>query len=389
MITKIKNGCLIFPDKEEKDLNLYIEDGKIKAITNKELEFDNVIDVAGNYVAPGFIDIHVHGGGGSDFSDGGVEAVVKAADTHLMYGTTSILPTTLACSSETLIEILNDIKEVKEKNLSQGRILGVHLEGPYFSLSQSGAQNPDYIKAPDKEEYENIINKFGDLILRWSFAPELDGSEEFCKTIAENGILPSIAHSDAIYADVKKVYDLSCRSFTHLYSGMSMVTRENGFRRLGVVESAYLLPDIMAEVIADGCHLPADLLKLIIKILSTDNICMVTDAMRAAGMGEGKSYLGRKGEEMPCIVEQGVAFVMDKSGFAGSVATTDRLVRTMVNEVGMPVYEAVKMITKNPAKHLGISNLGELNEGNIADIVVFDKNISVQQVLVGGKEIEI
>ena len=384
MITKIKNGKLILPDGVKNSLNLYFENERITHITEEELPYDYEIDAEERYVSPGFIDIHVHGGGGHDFMDGGKEAIIKAAELHMQYGTTSIMPTTLACTTETLLNFLKELKSVLENHLTKNRIIGAHLEGPYFSKEQAGAQNPEYIKSPQKDEYEYIIKEFGDIIKRWSFAPELSGSVEFCAYLQKNNISPSIGHSDAVYSDVEKVYEKGARTFTHLYSGMSSIVRKGGYRYLGVLESAYLLDGITAEVIADGCHLPKELLKLIVKQLGTKNICLVTDAMRGAGMPEGKSLLGRKGEGIECIIEDGIAKMPDRSCFAGSVATADRLVRTMVKQAGCSVYEAVSMMTENPARLLGMSNVGSLRVGNLADIVLFDDNINVSCVIANG-----
>ena len=178
------------------------------------------------------------------------------------------------------------------------------------------------------------------------------------------------------------------RLVTHLYSGMSTITREMGFRRLGVIESSYLFDDLMVEVIADSKHLPPILLKLILKHKGSDNICLITDAMRAAGLGEGESYLGKKGEEVKCIVEDGVAKLLDRSAFAGSVATADMLIKTFVKNVGVSVEESVKMLTKNPAKIMGLTNKGDIIKGYDSDFVIFDDDINIKNVIVRGKELK-
>ena len=381
MTTKIINGKLITDDGIAAGKTLYFENGKITNITEEDFACDAVVDAKGNYVSAGFIDMHTHGGGGFDFMDGGVEPIEKAAQMHLLHGTTSIMPTTLACSCETLTGFLADLKEAMK---TCPTIIGTHLEGPYFSQAQSGAQNPEYIKAPEKGEYLKIIEQGKDVIKRWSFAPELEGSEEFCKVLIENGMIPSVAHSDAMLSDVEKVYALGCKLITHLYSGMSTITRVGGFRKLGVIESAYYYDDMNAEIIADGKHLPPELLKLIVKQKDVDTICLVTDSMRAAGMGDGPTFLGRKEESMPCVVEDGVAKLMDKSAFAGSVATADLLIRTMVKEAGVELPDAVKMITANPARILGLTKKGHLKTGFDADIVIFDEDITIKNVISAG-----
>lgn len=387
-ITKIKNGKIIIGDNIEENKSLYFSENKIISVTSEDLPYDIEIDACGNYVSPGFIDTHVHGGGGYDFMDGGTEPILKAAEFHLQYGTTTILPTTLACSFDTLKYFLNDVNKVIKENMCPANIPGVHLEGPYFSHAQSGAQNPEYITPPRADEYKEIIENHGDIIKKWSFAPELSGSDEFCGYIAENGVIPSVGHSDGTYDDMKRVYEKGCRHITHLYSGMSTITRHMGYRKLGIIESAYCFDDVYAEIIADGKHLPPELLQMIIQLKGVSHICLVTDAMRGAGRESGKSYLGRKGEEMPCVIEDGVAKLTDYSAFAGSVATTDRLVRTIVKETRTSLTDAVKMITEVPAEICGLYTKGKLKENYDADIIIFDENINIKTVISKGKIIK-
>ena len=384
MITKLTNGKIIENGTVTEGKSLYLQDGVIMALTEEALPHDAFMDVDGQYISAGFIDIHTHGGGGFDVMDGGTEPILGAADMHAQHGTTAILPTSLACSTPVLMQFLTDMKTAMQK---RPNILGAHLEGPYFALEQSGAQNPDYIKPPCKEEYDALLDLGKGVIRRWSFSPELEGSEAFCRTLLEHGVIPSIAHTNAELCDVERVYNIGCRFITHLYSCMSTITRHKGFRHLGVIESAYYFDDMEAEIIADGKHLPPELLKLIVKLKGTDRICLVTDSMRGAGMPDGESLLGRKGEAMPCVIEDGVAKLPDRSAFAGSVATADRLVRTMVQQAGLNVAEAVKMMTKNPARLLGLTQKGALQPGYDADVVVFDENINVSHVFIQGTQV--
>lgn len=389
MVTKIKNGRLILPSGIKKGLDLYFDDDKIIDITAEERPFNQEIDAAGRYVSPGFIETHVHGGGGYDFTDGGTEPIISGAELHMQHGTTSILPTPSACSQQVLIRFLEDLRAVMSDNSVKPRILGAHLEGPYFSFEQAGAQDPDLIREPNPEEYMPVIEQYGNIILRWSFAPELKGAEEFCKALIANGIFPSIAHSDATWEEVSRVYNLGCKTFTHLYSGMSMITRKKAFRRLGVVESAYLLDDIDAEIIADGCHLPPELLRLIVKLKGTEHLVLVTDALRFTGLEEGADVVDIYGNKLPYIVEDGVVKLSDRSAFAGSIATADRLVRNMVTKVGCSLEDAVRMMTVNPARMLKLDNLGSLCPGYCSDIVLFDDNIEVSRVIVRGRTVHI
>ena len=387
MTSCIYNGKIVLHDRVAEGLRLYMQDGKITALTEENLPADEMIDAKGQYVSPGFIDMHLHGGGGEDFMDGGIEPILKAAELHLAHGTTSLLPTSLASSMGALREFLSDLRTVKEQKLCRANLLGAHLEGPYFSQGQRGAQNPDYITPPKPEDYLSIIKDFGDVICRWSYAPELEGVDEFCDALVASNIVPSLAHTEATYPEVKRAFDRGCRLATHFYSGMNGVTRRGAYRHLGAVESAYLLDDMDVEVIADGHHLPADLLRLILKIKGIDHVALVTDSMRGGGQPDGESFLGRREEAMPCVIDGGVAFLLDRSCFAGSVATTDQLVRTMTKKVGVSVPDAIRMMCENPARILGVKTKGRLEVGYDADIVFFDDDINVSTVFVDGKRI--
>lgn len=384
---KIFNGNVITPYRIIEDGSIIIEDGKIACISSTPVQAGDClkIDAGGNYIAPGFIDIHTHGGGGHDFMDGTVKAYLGAAEMHAMHGTTALVPTTLTSTNEELKNTFNIFKQAKPLNHNGAEFLGLHLEGPYFSIDQRGAQDPRYIRNPVLAEYQEIMN-WSDDIIRWSAAPELDGAIEFGSHLSKNGILPSIAHSNAIYEDVVRAFECGFTHITHLYSGMSGVRRINAYRYAGVIESAFLIDDITVEIIADGVHLPASLLKLIYKIKGPSKIALITDSMRAAGMPEGESILGSLKDGQKVIVEDGVAKLMDRTAFAGSTATTDRLVRTMVKTAGVPLIDAVKMATSTPASIIGVSkNKGSLTQGKDADIVIFDDNISIKKAMIKGR----
>ncbi len=382
MICRIKNGKVIQAGKIKENEYVYFENGIITKITGENLPFDKEIDAGGNYVSPGFIDMHTHGGGGYDFMDGTKDAVISACNFHFSHGTTTIFPTTLAADKKSTMRALEAVKEAMSSGSAKGRIAGVHMEGPYFSLKQSGAQNPENITPPIPDDYNEMIEKYGDIIKRWSFAPELSGSEDFVKTLNENKIVSSIAHTDATYDDVMKVYNLGCKLITHFFSCISSITRKSGFRILGVMETGYLLDDMAIEIIADGCHVPPELLKMVYKIKGEDNISLVTDSMRCAGTGEKEATLGG----LPCVIEDGVAKLKDRSAFAGSIATCDRLVRVCVKDAEISLPSAVKMMTENPAKVMGLEKLGKIEEGYQADFVIFDEDINVLKVISRGEE---
>lgn len=390
MTIRIKNATFVCDTKKDNKY-LYIEDGTIKALTDAELDFDEEIDANGLYVSPGFIDIHTHGAGGYDFSDGEIEDIKNAAYTHATHGTTTIFPTSTSSSTQDILKFIGYVRDmIKENAPGKPHIAGSHLEGPYFADSQRGAQNPEYIKSPCREEYEKFIEAGEGTVRRISFAPELDGSLELCEYLAENGVIAAYGHTDAIYEEIKPLIDKGCNLATHLYSGMSGVTRRNLYRKLGGVETAFLEDDVYVEIIADGKHLPPELLKLIYKIKGSDKICLITDSMRGAGMGEGESILGPKNDpcSMKCVIKDGIAFLTDMTAFAGSVATADRLVRVMYKGAQLPISECIKMITKIPAQLMGIADRGNLKEGYKADLVFFDDDINIKKVIIEGKELE-
>lgn len=386
---KIINGQILTPYRNIVGGTLLITSNVITAISEGDIDAPDaiVIDAGGNFVSPGFIDLHVHGGGGYDFMDGHVDAFLKIAETHAKYGTTAMVPTTLTSEKEDLLKTLDIYELAYQKNTLGAQFLGMHLEGPYFALSQRGAQDPRYIRDPDPEEYMEIL-AYSKSIRRWSAAPELKGAIEFGKCLKLNGVLPALAHTDAIYEEVVEAFENGFTLATHLYSAMSGVTRRNAYRYAGVIESAFLIDAMDVEVIADGIHVPAPLLKLIYKIKGADHIALITDAMRAAGMPEGESVLGNIDNGLKVIVEDGVAKLPDRSSFAGSVATADRLVRTMVNMGGVPLIEAVRMISHNPARIMGIADRkGSLVAGKDADVVIFDQQINIKMTIVNGKVI--
>lgn len=379
MIIKISNGKVIVDEIIEK--NVYIKDGIIYAITDEKFDFDEEIDACGNYVSPGFIDSHCHGGGGSDFMDGGVEAIKNVAYTHMKHGTTSILPTALTTSHERYIKMIDETKEAA-KDESLLNILGIHMEGPYFSSAQAGAQDPKYLKTPDKNEYVALIDYADGFIKKWSFAPELDGSCEFAQYITHKGIVGLAGHTDATYDEFMKVYESGIKNLTHFYSAMSSIVRKNGYRVCGVVEAGYLLGDVSVEVISDGCHLPVELLRMIYNAKGSEHICLITDAMRGADMPEGVSILGPLDNGLECVIEDGVAKMPDRTCFAGSVATMDRQVRTFYKNVGVDLINSVKMATKTPARIMGFEKKGEIKTGYDADLIIFDDNINIKKVII-------
>ncbi len=365
-----------------------VEIGIQEMITSVEGEQICGIDACGKYLSPGFMDIHTHGAGGMDFMDGDAQSIYGACCAHLQHGTTSIVPTTIASTPASLHEFVALFNTLKLEQMQMPHILGMHLEGPYFACGQRGAQAKEHLRNPAPDEYMAVLEQT-ERIIRWSFAVELPGADEFLAELCRRGIVPSLAHSSATCKQTIHAYNCGVRALTHFYSGMESVHREHAFRVAGAVEAGYLLDDLYVEVIADGCHLPSELLQLIYKVKGPDRICLVTDSMRGAGMPNGHYRLGNRETGLETIVEDGVAKLLDRSAFAGSVATADRLVRTMYRLTTAPLHECVKMMTLTPARLLGLDGMyGSICPGKKADLLIFDEDITIDRIFVAGQEIQ-
>lgn len=380
MLTRIKSDRLIVGDALFNGY-LYLRDGKIEDISAEQKDADICYDFTGRYVSPGWIDIHTHGGGGNHFADSDADEVLRGCDFHLAHGTTSILPTVSASAFDNMMCSLENIKQAMDSGRARSHILGAHLEGPYLSREQCGAQCPDHITPPKKEQYEQAVEQYGAYIKRWTYAPEHDEGGEFCRFIASNGILASVGHSNAIGPDMAKAVESGANLVTHLYSATSTITRELGYRRLGVIEYTFLCDDLYAEIIADGHHLPPELIRLILKIKGRERVIPCTDSLLVAGSDLTSGVMCGTA----FIVEDGVAKLPDRSAFAGSVATADVLIRVLTQRCGVSVPDAVYMMTQNPARLLGV-NKGSLQAGYDADLVVFDDEIKVEAVFVDGEK---
>lgn len=378
-LTKIKSDRIVLADKVVSGY-VYLEDGKIKEVSTKDIPCDTEYDYTGCFVTPGFIEMHTHGAGGHAFINSTPEDILAGCDYHLEHGTTTILPTVTSSPIDVMGVAVKDIVTAIKSGKSRANILGAHMEGPYLSIAQCGAQCPDFITPPIKKDYAELLDECGEYIKRWTYAPENDANGEFCKYLTERGIIASAGHSDAKYPDIATAIDNGCNLITHLYSGTSTVTRKMGFRSLGVIESAFLRDELYVEIIADGRHLPVELVQMIVKLKGRDKVALITDSLEIAGTDITEGVMG--GTEF--IVEDGVCKLKDRSAFAGSIATSDRIVRFMVNEANFDITDAVYMLTAVPAKILGV-NKGSLEANKDADLVVLSDELTVKSVFVGGE----
>ncbi|MDY3783923.1 MAG: N-acetylglucosamine-6-phosphate deacetylase [Candidatus Cryptobacteroides sp.] len=388
MTTLIKNGKVVFPSGV-KTASILIKDGKIAQIGDISAAADEVIDAEGSFVCPGFIDMHTHGAGGSDFMDGTVEAYLIASKMQARHGATLVYPTTLTSSNEELFDSFETYRKAVEANTEGARFGGMHLEGPYFNPAQAGAQDPRYLRCPnDPKEYEEIMQKADGILKRWSFAPELEGAPQFAAAIRKRGILASIGHTNATFDECEAAYESGASHMTHFFSCMSSIRRERGIRIPGVIEFGLFQKGMSIEIIADGIHVPKNLLRLVLSVKGVDKIALVTDSMRGAGMPDGPSILGSLKDGQACMIGEGVAWMPDYTCFAGSVCTCDRLVRTMMNIAGCSVTDAVRMMTENPARMMGIyDRKGSIAPGKDADLVIWNGDVHIQRTIINGNTV--
>ena len=381
MLTQLINACILTPQGWLKEGSVLIKDGKILEVTNCNLAVTNaeVVDLKGMYILPGGIDLHAHGGGGHDFMEGTEKAFRTAVKAHMRHGTTAIFPT-LGASS---LSMMNEAAEtctrlMRERN---SPILGLHLEGPYLNPAMAGGQIPENIKTPDPEEYIPFAEKWT-CIKRWDAAPEVPGAIPFGKYITDKGILASVAHTLAEFEDIRTAYKSGYTHATHFYNAMPGFHKRHEYKYEGTVESIYLLDDMTVEVIADGIHVPPTILRLIYKIKGVERTCLVTDAMAAAASNYHTTFDPR------VIIEDGVCKLADHSALAGSIATMDRLIRTMVQKADIPLADAARMASETPARIMGVSDRkGSLSKGKDADIIAMDSSLNVQGVWAMGQPV--
>jgi N-acetylglucosamine-6-phosphate deacetylase len=388
------NARLIFPDEVRDGLELVAHEGKIMAIREQtQTGGDEVVDLAGNYLAPGFIDLHVHGALGRDSMEASAEAFRAICDFHANGGTTSLLLTTATAPLETIGGVLRAVRDYigpaalaaasRLWSRPSGAIAGVHVEGPFISKAKCGAQREEFIQKPSPAHMQQLL-AHADVIKRVTIAPELPGALEAIENFHAHGISVSGGHSDAFDEDARAAFERGMRSVTHTFNCMSSARRRGVYRVGGLLEFALSEPQISCELIADGHHVSPTLMKMLYRAKGCGGICLVTDATAGAGLPDGSRF-SLFGND--CIVEAGVCLLVDRSALAGSASQMIHLVRTMVRKVNVPLHEAVAMATQNPARAIGLATKGRLAVGADADFVVLSPELDVLRTFAAGKEI--
>ncbi len=384
----IKNGTVITPESEIKDGIVIIENDKIVAV-GKRGEVDEPqnaenIDAGGNYISPGFIDIHINGANGADVSKIDSNTFDTMGSFFPQHGTTAYVGTTITAVPADILKALQFARTyLKENKTGVAELLGIHMEGPYISPEQSGAHPKQFLALPKPEHYLQFL-EYSDVLLKMTIAPELEGAEQLVKDLNEKGIVVSAGHTNGIYSEMKDAIDAGVTHSTHFFCNMSHFRRDKLKRVAGVVETLLYDDRVSGALIGDGWHVDPQLMKLLIKVKGVDRVCFVTDAMPAVGLPDGIHKVG----DVEAVVENGIARLKDNTAYAGSVTTMDVCVRNGINQVGLSLVDSIRMSSLTPAKIIGVDNRkGSLEKGKDADITIFDSNITIKKTIARGEVI--
>lgn len=348
-----------------------------------------VIDLRGGYLVPGFVDLHLHGGDGSDFMDGTPEAFRTICKAHARHGVTSLLPTTTVAVHEKHMVFLELCQRFKKEGTGGARVLGAHFYGPYFGREAKGAHPATGLRTPDPKEYNQYL-EFADSIATATVAPELPGAEGFVRACRKKGIVCTTGHSHATFDQMAAAVDWGVRHIDHLYCAHSDVgffrARHTYPLRGGILEAVYYFDELTTEVIADGKHLARELLLLAYKLKGPDRVALVADCSRAMDMPDGEYMIGPSDQGQPAIRRDDVGLMPDGKMLASSVMALDTMVRTFLQLTGVPLYEVIRMASLTPARIAGWDHeLGSITAGKLADLVILDKSLQVQQVFLAGR----
>jgi len=377
----LKNADIIGENDILEDHFLRLQEGKIVEINPGQLLSDTetaeVIDLQGNYLAPGFIDLHTHGARGADTMDASKESLAEIADYKLQQGTTGFLATTLTASQEQLLAVSQAVVDYFAAEDYPDNLLGIHLEGPHINEEKKGAQNPDHIRQVTVEELQAIQEILEDKLKIITLAPEKEGTKELIQYAVENGIVVSAGHTNASWEEAKRGINWGLSHATHFFNGMKGLHH----RKPGTVGAFLEADSPTIELIADGNHIHPAIINLILNCKSTDKVILVTDSMRAAGMEDGEYNLGG----MQVIIKEGTAR-LESGNLAGSTANLNQILKNILEMTDLSLVEAVKLMTINPARKLGLANqVGSINLGKQGNLVVLDQQLNTRMTILEGE----
>ena len=392
--TTIFRGNIVLPDRILAGGEVQVAGGRIVAVgpSASAEPAARVVDAADGYIAPGFVDLHVHGGSGSDFMDGTDEAFATALAAHARHGTTSLAVTTTVARHEQILTVLETTRRFRQRPAPRGaRVLGAHFYGPYFRYEARGAHPGAAIRPPVADEYLQYL-EFADSLVTCTVAPEIEGAREFALACTDRGIRTNVGHSWATFEQMAQAVQWGVRHVDHLFCAMSDKTRLRQFQMYpmqgGVLEATLFFDELTTEVIADGKHLSADLLQLALKIKGPDRLALVTDCNRALDMPDGDYMMGPLDGGEPMIKRDDVGLMPSGTGLASSVQGMDHMVRTFLALTQRPLWEVVRMASLTPARIAGWDGeLGSIAAGKRADLVVLGSDLTVKRVFRDGEEI--
>jgi N-acetylglucosamine-6-phosphate deacetylase len=380
----LKNGSIVLPDQVVEGQAIYTAGGTIQAIGDVDAMPSDVIqiDVGGRLITPGLVDIHIHGARGASFNEGTSDAFATVLDACANAGVTSVLATTATAPIPQLLACLETAAQWRAAPRGGANLLGMHVEGPYFALSQAGAQDPANLRVPTDNEYEKLL-AWHDIIRIFTYAPELPGAQQLTQRVSDLGIVAAAGHSAAREEEITPHFALGLRHMIHIWSGQSTTVREGPWRKPGMLEVSLTADNVTVEMIGDGKHLPPTLMRLAYRAIGADRLCLISDATSGAGLPDGTRF--RMGE-MEYVVGEGVGMLLDYTAFAGSTTLLNQMVGIVIEQVGVPLVEAVRMASLTPARVIGVdARKGSLAPGKDADLVVFDNDFSPWLVIVGGR----
>jgi N-acetylglucosamine-6-phosphate deacetylase len=379
----ITNGRIVFPDRVDSGLAILVEGNRISDIVSAHAipASAQVIDAGGRLVTPGLVDIHIHGAEGVSFNDAKRDSFATIAAACARRGITTILATTATATIDELAACLAITRQWEENPGPGAQIAGAHVEGPYFSMEQRGAQDPKHIRNPDDGSVDTLL-AFRDVIRMLTFAPELPGAIDLTRRLLNQGIVAAMGHSSAIDTEVEAAVAAGATHAIHLWSGQSSTVRHGAWRKPGILEASLASDFLTGEIIADNKHLPPTLMRLAWKCLGSDRLCLVSDATSGAGLPEGSEFsMGA----MSYIVAGGVGMMHDQSAFAGSTTLLNQMVPIAIEHIGVPLHEAVRMASLTPANVVGLEDhIGSIEVGKDADLVIFEDDFTPHQVMIGG-----
>jgi N-acetylglucosamine-6-phosphate deacetylase len=389
-------GVIVLEDRLLVDGGVRVVGGRIDSVFAESSIYpkpfgETFLDLAGRFLVPGFVDLHVHGGAGADFMDVSADAFLTIRKAHARHGTTSLLATSTVARHDQLLRFLQLCQDHRRIDADGARVLGAHFYGPYFAREARGCHPGGPVRPPTPDEFHQYL-EFADAIVTATVAPELDGAEEFVRACRDVGIRCNAGHSHATFTQVEHAVAWGVRHVDHLFCAMSDRARlrqsQSHPMRGGLLEATLYFDQLTTEVIADGKHLERELLLLAHKIKGPDRLALVTDANRALDMPDGEYWFGPKDGGERILRRDGVGLTLDGSALASGVVGLDEQVRTMRRLTGLPLPEIVRMASLTPARIAGYDReIGSIAPGKLADLVVLDDGLHVCDVFIGGRRV--